>query len=98
MLNLAEDPKAVASFQALKELLMSPQLLAYPNFDSSKLFIVDTDYSHDGIGTVLSRTVLRDLSPLMLGDYNPVSPNMLRLTHLCREFRKWSHFHETSNT
>ena len=54
-LNLAEDPKAVASFQALKELLMSPQLLAYPDFDSPEPFIVDTDYSHDGIGTVLSQ-------------------------------------------
>ena len=54
-LNLADDPKAVASFQALKELLMSPQLLAYPDFDSSEPFIVDTDYSHDGIGTVLSQ-------------------------------------------
>ena len=54
-LNLAEDPKAVSSFQALKELLMSPQLLAYPDFDSSELFIVNTDYSHDGIGTVLSQ-------------------------------------------
>ena len=54
-LNLTEDPKAVASFKALKELLMSPQLLAYPDFDSSEPLIVDTDYSHDGIGTVLSQ-------------------------------------------
>ena len=54
-LNLSEDPKAVASFQALKELLTSPQLLAYPDFDSSEPFIVDTDYSHDGIDTVLSQ-------------------------------------------
>ena len=54
-LDLADDPKAVTSFQALKELLMSPQLLAYPDFNSSEPFIVDTDYSHDGIGTVLSQ-------------------------------------------
>ena len=54
-LNLAEDPEAIASFKALKELLMSPQLLAYPDFDSPESFIVDTDYSHDGIGTVLSQ-------------------------------------------
>ena len=54
-LNLIEDPKAIASFKALKELLMSPQLLAYPDFDSPEPFIVDTDYSHDGIGTVLSQ-------------------------------------------
>ena len=55
-LFLAGDPKAIASFEALKHLLMSPQLLAYPDFDSSEPFIVDTDYSHDGIGTVLSQT------------------------------------------
>ena len=54
-LNLAEDPVAVASFKALKELLMSPKLLAYPDFDSPNHFIVDTDYSHEGIGTVLSQ-------------------------------------------
>ena len=54
-LDLAGDPKAVTSFEALKYLLMSPQLLAYPDFDSPQPFIVDTDYSHDGIGTVLSQ-------------------------------------------
>ena len=51
-LNLTEDTEATTSFEALKNLLMSPQLLAYPDFDSSEPFIVDTDYSHDGIGTV----------------------------------------------
>ena len=55
MLELTKDPKAIASFEALKQLLISPQLLAYPDFDSSEPFIVDTDYSHDGIGTVLSQ-------------------------------------------
>ena len=54
-LNLAEGPKAITSFVALKQLLMSPQLLAYPDFDSPEPFIVYTDYSHDGIGTVLSQ-------------------------------------------
>ena len=34
---------------------MPPQLLTYPDFDSSKPFMVDTDYSHEGIGTVLSQ-------------------------------------------
>ena len=34
---------------------MSPQLLGYPDFDSSEPFIDDTEYSHDGIGTVLSQ-------------------------------------------
>ena len=84
-LNLAEDPKAAASFQALKELLMSQRLLAYPDFDSSEPFIVDTYYSHEGIRTVLSQigTVLRGLSPL---------------THLVQKFNKPSDFFETSYT
>ena len=54
-LNLKNDPVAVASFEALKKLLMSPKLLAYPDFDSLNPFIVDTNYSHEGIGTVLSQ-------------------------------------------
>ena len=70
-LNLAEDPKAVTSFEALKKLLMSPQLLAYPDFDSSEPFIVDTDYSHDGIGTVLSQ--------IQNGLERPISFNARRL-------------------
>ena len=34
---------------------MSPQLLAYPDFNSTEPFIVDTDYSHEGLGIVLSQ-------------------------------------------
>ena len=30
-------------------------MLAYPDFDNQNPFIVDTDYSHEGIGTVLSQ-------------------------------------------
>ena len=45
-LDLEKDPKAITSFEALKQLLLSPQLLAYPDFDSDEPFIVDTDYSH----------------------------------------------------
>ena len=54
-LNLKDNLVAVASFEALKELPMSLKLLAYPDFDSPNTFIVDTDYSHEGIGTVLSQ-------------------------------------------
>ena len=70
-LDLAGDPKAIASFEALKQLLMSPQLLAYPDFDSSEPFIVDTDYSVDGIGTVLSQ--------IQNGVERPISFNARRL-------------------
>ena len=54
-LNLQNDPKAVESFENLKQLLSSPELLAYPDFNSNQPFIVDTDYSHEGIGAVLSQ-------------------------------------------
>ena len=70
-LDLVNNPKAVASFEALKKLLMSPQLLAYPDFDSTEPFIVDTDYSHDGLGTVLSQ--------VQNGIERPISFNARRL-------------------
>ena len=54
-LNLITDPQAIESFNKLKELLVSPQLLAYPNFSSKEPFILDTDYSNNGIGVVLSQ-------------------------------------------
>ena len=70
-LDLEKDPQAIASFEALKQLLMSPQLLAYPDFDSAEPFIVDTDYSHEGLGTVLSQ--VQD------GIERPISFNARRL-------------------
>ena len=70
-LNLAGDPKAVASFEALKHLLMSPQLLVYPDFDGPEPFIVNTDHSHDGIGTVLSQ--------IQNGVERPIALNARRL-------------------
>ena len=42
-LTLKDDLFAVASFEALKELLMSPKLLAYPDFNSPNPFIFNTD-------------------------------------------------------
>ena len=50
---------------------MSPQLLAYPDFDSKEPFIVDTDYSHEGLGTVLSQ--------VQNGIERPISFNARRL-------------------
>ena len=46
---------ANAGVNGLKELLMSPKLLTYPDFNSPNPFIVNTDYSHEGIGTILSQ-------------------------------------------
>ena len=70
-LNLKDDPVAAASFEGLKKLLMSPKLLAYPDFDSPNPFIVGTDYSHERIGTVLSQ--VQD------GIERPISFNARRL-------------------
>ena len=70
-LDLGNDPKAIASLEALKQLLTSPQLLAYPDFDSTEPFIVDTDYPHEGLGTVLSQ--------VQNGVERPISFNARRL-------------------
>ena len=42
-----------ASFQWLKDLLVMPPVLVYPNFDKS--FILHTDASGDGLGAVLEQ-------------------------------------------
>ena len=54
--QLPEDPKAVASFQQIKEALTSAPILAFPQFHGSE-FILDTDFSchHGCIGAVLSQ-------------------------------------------
>ena len=71
-LNLEKDDAAVKSFENLKQLLMSPTLLAYPMFDKDEQpFIVDTDYSHEGIGAVLSQ--------VQNGVERPISFNARRL-------------------
>lgn len=41
------------AFQALKDLLMTPPVLAYPNFDRD--FILHTDASIEGLGAVLEQ-------------------------------------------
>lgn len=48
---------AEKAFNEIKESLLSSPILAYPRFDSSEPFIVDTDWSHDpgAIGAVLSQ-------------------------------------------
>ena len=44
-------PKAMAAFEKLKELMVSPPVLAYPNF--KKPFYIETDSSKHGLGAVL---------------------------------------------
>ena len=48
-------PEAVAAFETLKEKLITAPILAFPCFDSSSPFILDTDYSSDGMAAVLSQ-------------------------------------------
>ena len=54
-LDLTNDPKAEKAFENLKLLLVSPQLLVYPDFNSHEKFILDIDYSNSGIGVILSQ-------------------------------------------
>ena len=54
-LYLEKDSKAIDSFNRLKQQLMSPSVLAYPDFNSKEPFILDCDYSGTGIGNVLSQ-------------------------------------------
>ena len=54
-LDLTNDPKAEKAFEGLKQLLISSQLLAYPDFNSHEKFILDAYYSNSGIGVVLSQ-------------------------------------------
>lgn len=51
------DDAARQAFQELREALTKAPILAYPDFHSSKPFILDTDWSHDpgAIGAVLSQ-------------------------------------------
>ena len=46
---------ALVAFQRLKKDLMKAPILAYPQFDSPEPFIVDTDWSGDAVGGVLSQ-------------------------------------------
>ena len=55
VVDLKNDPEALEAFNALRKVLTSRQVLAYPDFHSTNPFIVDTDYSGAGIGVVLSQ-------------------------------------------
>ena len=46
---------ALVAFQRLKAALTKAPILAYPRFDSPEPFIVDTDWSGDAVGGVLSQ-------------------------------------------
>lgn len=57
------DEKALKSFKELKELLMSSEILVYPNFE--KPFILTTDASNYAIGSVLSQGELGKDRPVI---------------------------------
>ena len=50
---MAMVPQCNEAFDQLKEKLLSPSILSFPQFD--KVFMVDTDASQHGIGAVLSQ-------------------------------------------
>jgi hypothetical protein len=54
---LEVTPQMKAAFKIMKSKLLEAPVLAYPRFDSSEPFILDTDWSHDAnaVGGVLSQ-------------------------------------------
>ena len=53
--ELKLSPEAITSFNDLKNALCNAPILAFPDFESSEPFILDTDFSGQNIGAVLSQ-------------------------------------------
>ncbi|CAF4395403.1 unnamed protein product, partial [Rotaria magnacalcarata] len=53
--TLVWNDKAENAFNQLKKLLTSPQLLAYPNYESSEPLEIHVDSSLTGAGAILSQ-------------------------------------------
>lgn len=51
-INLAWEGEMESTFQTLKKEMISPTVLAYPDF--GKIFIIETDTSKVGLCTILS--------------------------------------------
>ena len=95
-LNLENDPKAVLSFNKLKEALASPSLLVYPDFKSNQPFIIDTDYSGEGIGAVISQVQNGEERPIMFAakklrdsqrHYGSYEGELLAVVYALEQFR-----------
>ncbi|CAF4428623.1 unnamed protein product [Rotaria magnacalcarata] len=62
--NLVWNDDAEKAFNKLKQLLVSPQLLAYPDYNSTKPLEVHVDSSLTGAGAVLSQKQLGVVRPI----------------------------------
>lgn len=50
------------SFDTIKQKMMSPPVLAYPNFDKNNEFVLQTDASNFALGSILSNSDLRPIA------------------------------------
>jgi hypothetical protein len=82
------------SFQKLKEMLISPELLIYPDFD--KEFILTTDASDEALGAVLSQIHNSEERPIayasrVLSDcerrYSPTEKELLAIVWAIKNYR-----------
>jgi len=73
----------VSAFEQLKELLMSPPILAYPNFEKKFLLKIDTSIS--GLGAVLAQrqpdASVRQISPHIPAPWKELWPEVFNLPY-----------------
>ena len=94
------DETCMAAFDKLKSLLISPQILQFPNFENE--FVLSTDASGYGIGAVLCNSDMRPVSyaSRMLNkaevNYSTIEKELLAVVWAVKHFRPYlfgNHFY-----
>lgn len=87
--------KCQQSFETLKQALMNPPILQYPNFSQDNIFILKTDASASSIGAVISNS---DDKPIAYAsrslnkaekNYSVISKELLAITWAVQHFRPY---------
>ena len=93
---IPKTPETLHAFNTLKDCLSSAPILAYPDFASEHPFIVDTDWSKDAIGAVLSQVQDRQERVIAYGarklnsaerNYSSNKGEMLAVIHFLKQWR-----------
>lgn len=94
--NFAWGPRHDDAFQTLKEKIINPPILQYPDF--SKRFIITTDSSQDGLGAVLSQGEVGKDLPIAFAsrtlnkaekNYSTIEREMLGIVWAAKYFRPY---------